>query len=168
MPEQAVFGQLFPLGAGTAVIGVGIDGDASAGRKEARHLQILGIHQFHQVFHDGVHAVFVEISVVAETEQIELQALGFYHFLIRNIADTNLGKVRLTGDGAQGGELRAVETHPIVVVLVLVLEGFQYTGIVCFAVDGPAAQGLYFFSVARHYASSPASLRRSAFSAICS
>ena len=143
-------GQLLPLGAGAAEVGEGIDGDTAAGREETGNLQILGIHQFHQVFHDGIHAVFMEVSVVAEAEKVQLQAFAFHHLLVRNVADTDFGKVRLTGDGAQGGELRAVEAYPVVVVLMLVLEGFQYTGVVRFAVDGPAAQGLYFFSVARH------------------
>ncbi len=143
-------GQLFPLGAGTAVIGVGIDGDAAARGKEARHLNVLGVHELDEILHDGVHAVLVEVSVAAETEQIQFQGLGFHHLHVRHVADADFRKVRLAGDGAQRGEFRAVETDPVVVVRMLVLKGFQHLGGVVLAVFGLVAQRLEFFGIACH------------------
>ena len=63
--------QLLVTRSGTAVIGVGIDGDAAAGRKKARHLDVFGIHQGDEVLHDHIDAILVESPAVAETAQIE-------------------------------------------------------------------------------------------------
>ena len=56
-------GQLLPLCARTAVVGVRVDGNAAAGSKESGNFNVLGIHQFDEVLHNCVHAVLVEISV---------------------------------------------------------------------------------------------------------
>ena len=56
---------------------------------------------------------------------------------------------RLAGDRAQAGELRAVELDEIVVVRVLVAEGFQHAGIVFGRILRSAAAQLgqvFFFS----------------------
>ena len=107
-----------------SVVGVGIDADATAGSKQADDLDVFGIHQANEVFKDDVDTVFVEVAMVAEAEQIEFQTLAFHHSFGRNISDSDLGKVGLTRDGAQGGELRTVEPHPIVILGMFVLKGF--------------------------------------------
>ena len=125
---EAFVGQGFVFGAGTAVVGIGEDADAAAGGEETGDLDVFGLHEAHEVFHDDIDAVFMEVAVVAEGEEVEFQALAFDHALAGNVGDANLGKVGLAGDGAEGGELRTVETHPIVVVGMLVDEGFEHFG----------------------------------------
>ena len=100
MLEQPLFSQALILGAGAAIVGVWMDGDAATGREESSHLDILWIHQLNKVFHDDVHTVLVKSAMIAETEQIELQALALHHLDIWDISYTNLSKVGLTRDGA--------------------------------------------------------------------
>lgn len=83
---------LLELRAGTSVIGIRINGDASARGEDTRHLNILRVHQMNEVFHYDVHAIFVESSVIAEAEQIELQALALHHLDIGDIANTDFRK----------------------------------------------------------------------------
>ena len=74
---EPFFGQALILCAGPSVVCVGVDAYSSARSEQSRHLYILRIHQADEVFHYYVHAVFVEVAVVAEAEKVELQALGF-------------------------------------------------------------------------------------------
>ena len=128
--QEPVVGHLLVLGAWRAVVGIGIDADAAARREEADDLDVLGLHEADKVLHDGVHAVLVEIAVVAETEEVELQALGLHHQLGGQVVDAYLGEVGLSGDGAQRRELGAVEAHPVVVVGMSVLKCLQQFGCV--------------------------------------
>ena len=121
---HAVLCQLLVAGAGTAVVGVGVYGDAASGGEDTFHLDVAGVHQLYKVFRDGVHAVLVEVAVVAEREEVQLQALALHHTFVGNIHDANLRKVGLTGDGAEGGELGAEELHPIVMVGMHVFKRF--------------------------------------------
>ena len=111
---------------GVTVVGKGLDGDAASGVEQADDLQVLGIHQLDQVLHDDVHAVLVEIAMVAEAEEIELEALALHHQGARDIINNNVSEVRLTRLGAQGGKLRTVERHQIIVLRVFVLESLQH------------------------------------------
>ena len=61
-----------PACAGLAVIAVGVDGDAAARGEFAPDFDIFRIHQANEILHDDVHAVLMEITVVAETEQVQL------------------------------------------------------------------------------------------------
>ena len=70
MMRQAVPRNLLPLCPRHAVIAVGINRNAAAGQEFAPDLDIGGLHQFDEVVHDDVHAVLVEITVIAEAEQI--------------------------------------------------------------------------------------------------
>lgn len=144
---QPVLGDLRPPGPGLAVIAVGIDGDAAPGQELAPHLNVLGVQQADQVLHDDIDAVLVEIPVIAEGEEIELQALTLHQLLVRYIGDVDGGEVRLAGNGTQAGKLRAVELDEVIVVRVLVAERFQHGGVVVRAVAGvlAAQQGQIFF-----------------------
>lgn len=62
--------QSFPLCTRLAVVCVWIDGQTTARRKLAPHLDVLRIHQLHKVFHNDVDAVLVKVPVIAETKQI--------------------------------------------------------------------------------------------------
>ena len=77
------------------VVGKGVDTDAAAGGEDAGYLKILRIHQSDQVFHDDVHAVFVEIAVVAEREEVELERLRLHHLLSWNVGDIDSSEVGL-------------------------------------------------------------------------
>ena len=67
----------------------------------------------------------MKVPVVAEAEQVQLQALALDHALARHISDVNRGEVGLPRDRAQAGELGAVELHKVVIARVLVLEGLE-------------------------------------------
>ena len=111
------------LVAGTrhTIIGIRPDTDAAARSEDARHLNIFGLHQTYQVLHDDIHAVLMEVPVIAEGEEIKLQALALHHSLCRNITYAYLGKVGLAGNGTQTGKLRTIETYPIIVVGMLIV-----------------------------------------------
>ena len=125
MSGETLLGEGLVLGAGTAVVGVRVDGDAAARSEKSGYLYVLGIHQFDEVLHDLVDTILMEIPVVAETEQVQFQALALDHPNVRDITDPDLGEVRLTSDRAQARELRAVEPHPVIVALMLVDERLQ-------------------------------------------
>ena len=70
VPEQPLSRHLLKRRAGAAVVGERVDGDAAARGEFAEHLDVFRIHQCNQIFHDDVHAVFVEVAMVAEAEQV--------------------------------------------------------------------------------------------------
>ena len=123
--HKTLGGHFFVFGTRTAVVCIGIDGNASSRGKYTRNLDILGIHQTDKVLHYLIHAVLVEIAVVAETEKIEFQAFGLHHLHVRDIGNAYFGKIRLPCNRTQAGEFRAIELHPIVIVLMPVYECLQ-------------------------------------------
>ncbi len=83
----------------------------------------------------------MEISVVAEAEEVEFQTLAFDHLLARDVGDDYLRKVRLACLGAERGELRAGEGHEIFVVGVLVDKCLQhFRRILCRVFDSGVAE----------------------------
>ena len=86
--------------AGGTVVGVGVYGYAATGCEDAQHFDVAWLHQPDKVFHDDVDTVFVEVAMVAEREEVELQAFAFHHAAVGNVADGDVGKVGLSGDGA--------------------------------------------------------------------
>ena len=128
--EQAVLCHFLVLRAGFTVVGVGINADSTTGNEDACYLDVLGFHQSDEVLHDDVDAVLVEAAMIAEREQIELEALAFHHSFVRQIVDADLGKVGLARYGAKSGKLGAVEAHPIVVFGMFVFKRLQNFGIV--------------------------------------
>ena len=121
---------LLELRAGTSVIGIRVDRDAATRGKDTCHLDILRIHQMNEVFHYNVHAIFVESSVIAEAEQIELQALALHHLDIGDIANTDFRKVRLPRNGTEAGKFRAIETYPVIIAGMLVIKCLQYLSLI--------------------------------------
>ena len=130
MLGQTLPGNVFPRRTGTAVIAVGIDADAAARQEFPPDFDILRIHGIDEVVHDDVDAVFVEVSVVAEAEQVEFQSLAFDHPFIGDVGNINRSVVRLTGHGTEAGEFRAVKLDEVVPVGMFVDEGFQKVRIV--------------------------------------
>ena len=129
------------FGAWTAIVGVGVDADASAWGEDAGDLDVLGVHQADEVLHDDVDAVLVEVAMIAEGEEVELEGFALHHALVGQVGNVDFGKVGLSRDGAQGGELGAVELHPVVVLGVLVLEGLQHFGSVVLTIFSLFAKG---------------------------
>ena len=123
--HEPELGHLLVLGAWTAIVGVRVDADAAARCEDTCDLDVARVHETDEVLYYLVYAVLVEIAVIAEAEEVELEALRLHHPHVWDIRDAYLGEVGLTRDGAETGELRAVETHPVVVLLMAVLEGFQ-------------------------------------------
>ena len=130
MRGEAGPGDLFPARVRAAVVGVGMDGDAATGREFAPDLDILRIHERDEILHDDVHAILVEIAVVAEREQVELQALALHHALIRHVVDVDRGEIGLACDRTEARELGTVELHEVIVFGMLVLEGLEHLGCV--------------------------------------
>ena len=126
MRLKASLGQLFIFRAGLSIVGIRPDADAATRREDARHLDVFRLHQRDEVFHDYVDTVFVEVAVVAETEEIEFQTFALHHAPGGNVADAYFGKVWLARDGAETRELWAVEAHPVVVVGMLVFKRFEH------------------------------------------
>ena len=91
----------------------------------------------------------METAVIAEREEVELEALAFHHALVGEVADAYLREVGLSGDRTERGEFRAVEAHPVVVLGMLVLECFQHFRVVVLGYFCLLAKGLqaFFFSV---------------------
>lgn len=123
--KKAELGHFFVFRSRSSVVGVGINADAASWCEDSRHFDVFWIHQFDEVLHDDVDTIFVEVAVVSEAEQVELQALAFHHFMVGEIVDAYFGKVGLPRDGAEAGELRAVEAHPIVVARVFVFKALE-------------------------------------------
>ena len=113
-----------------AVVGKRLNADAAARVKQAYDLQVLGIHELDQIFHDDINAILVEVAMIAETKQVELQAFALDHALARDVVDDDAAEVGLACLGTQGGELGAVERHHIFILGVLVLESLQHVGTV--------------------------------------
>ena len=83
--SKTLLGQLFITSAGFAVVGIRIDADATARSEQSGNLYIFRIHQFDKIFHDDVHTILMEISMITETEEVELQALALHHPLSWNV-----------------------------------------------------------------------------------
>ena len=108
-----------------AVVSEGQDTDSAAGIEDTGYLNIAGVHESDKVLHDDIDAILVEVTVVTEREEVEFEGLGFHHSFTGNIGDDDSSVIGLTGFGAEGSELRAVERHHIVVLLVEIYERFQ-------------------------------------------
>ena len=111
---------------GIAPVGKRQDGDAAAWIEVADDLDILGIHEGNQILHDDVDAILMKVAVVAEAEQIELEALALDHADARDVVDDDAPKVGLPRLGTQRGELRAVERDQVVVLGVLVVKRLKH------------------------------------------
>ena len=108
-----------------AVVGEGFDGDAATRVEQPDDLQVSGIHQFHQVFHDDVDTILMEVAMVAEAEKVQFEALALNHAHAGDVVDDDVAKVRLARFGTQRRELRAIEGYNIFVLRMFVLKSLQ-------------------------------------------
>ena len=126
--ESACFNEVLVVA--VAAVGKGNDGDSAAGHELATHFDVSWLHKPCEVFHYYVHAVFVEVAVVAEAEQIQFQAFAFHHFAVGDVVYYYAAEVGLACLGAQAGEFGAYKSYYIVVFGVLVVESFEHSGVV--------------------------------------
>ena len=70
MIHHAELRHLLELRTFAAVVGIRIDGNPPTRSKDTGDFDVFRIHQTNEVLHDFVHAIFVEVAVVAEAEQI--------------------------------------------------------------------------------------------------
>ena len=84
----------------------------------------------------------MEVAVVAEGEEIKLQALALHHLLVGDVEDAYLGEIGLSCDGTERSELRTEELHPVVALGMPVLEGLEDLRGVGFRDVGLVAQRL--------------------------
>ena len=115
---------------GVAIVGKRNDRDAPAGIEIALHLNVFGIHQIHEVFHDDIHTIFMKITAVAKTKEIEFEALAFHHFDAWNVVDNDVSEIRLPGFWAQGGKFGAIQSHEILIFGMLINERLEHIGCV--------------------------------------
>ena len=125
MLGQALPGHVSPGRTGPAVIAVRVDADTAAGQEFPPHFDVFRVHGPDEVVHDDIDAVFMEIAVIAETEQVELQRLALYHAFPWYVRYINRRIVRLSRHGAETGELGTIELDEIVPVGMLVDKCFQ-------------------------------------------
>ena len=67
---ETLFGELLVFRAGFSVVCKGMDADAAAWSEQPDYLNIFRLHEFDKVFHDDIHAVLMEIAMIAEAEQV--------------------------------------------------------------------------------------------------
>ena len=144
-----MFRHLFELCSRTTIISVWIDGNTTTWSKDSGYFNVFGIHEAHEVFHYYVYAVLMEVAVVAETEEVEFEALALYHLGSGNIVYDYASEVGLACLGAQRSELGACECYEIFVFGVLVWKRLKHFGSVVVGIfySGSAQQGdvFYFF-----------------------
>ena len=126
MNGQTLVGECLVFRSGTTIVSVWMDADTASRGKQSHHLDILRIHKANEVFHYDVYTVLMEVAMITKTEEIEFETFALDHLDVRDITDDYFRKIRLTGNGAEGGELWTIELHPIVVLLMLVDECLQY------------------------------------------
>ena len=139
---ETLSGECLVVSPGPAVIDIGMDGYATSRGKQTKYLDVLRVHQPDEVIEDYIDTILVESAMVAETEKVEFQALALDHSDVGNIADPDLGEIRLPGNRAQRSELRAIEPHPIITTGMHVLEGLKDLGSVIHLISGLVAKSL--------------------------
>lgn len=136
MLPQPVLSKFFPLCSLHTVVAVGVDGEAAAGKEFAPDFDVPGMEEVNQVIHDDIDAVFMEITVIAEAEEVELQGFTFYHEISGNVGDVDGGKIGLPCLRAETGKFRTVEFDKIVAVFVFIGNSFQIVGVIVVFVAG--------------------------------
>ena len=134
------------------MVAVGIDGEAAAGKEFAPNFDVPGMEEVDQVVHDDIDAVFMEVAVIAEAEEVEFQGFAFYHEISWNVGDVDGSKIGLSGFWTEAGEFRTVEFDKIVAVFVFIGNSFQIVGVivvfvmgVLIAQEGQLIQSFSFF-----------------------
>ena len=118
------------------MVAVGIDGEAAAGEEFAPDFDVSGMEEVDQVVHDDIYAVFMEVAVIAEAEEVELQGFAFYHEISGNVGDVDGGKIGLPCLRAETGKFGTIKFDEIVAVFVFIGNSFQIVGVIVVFVAG--------------------------------
>ena len=125
MHKEALFGHCLPLGARLAMVGIGVDGQTTAGQEFAPDLDVFGVQQLNQILHNDVHAILVKIAVITEAKEIELQGFAFHQAFVGNVGNIDGGEIRLARHGAETGELGTIEFDKIIITGMLIGKALQ-------------------------------------------
>ena len=106
-----------------------LNGYSTPGHKVADDLGPFGLTDFYQMIQNQVGAVFVKGTVITEAEEVEFKGFALHAFFVGDVADGDFPEVRLPGDGADRGELGAVEGDDVVPVGMGVIESLQGRGL---------------------------------------
>ena len=127
-----------------AVVAIRVNTDPATRSELAPYFYVFRFHQSNEVFHNDVDAIFMKRTMIAETEQVQFQAFTFYHPFAGNVLNVYGGKIGLRGNGAKACKFRAVETYPVIVVRMRILEGFEDVGVVSELVFGFVTKKHFF------------------------
>ena len=125
MHKETLLRSLLPFGSRLAVVGIRIDGQTAARQEFAPNLNILRLHQFDKILHNDIYAVFMEITVITEAEQVQLQRFAFYQTFVGHIRNIDSRKIRLSCHRTKAGKFRTVKFNPVIILRMLIREGFQ-------------------------------------------
>lgn len=98
MIYETMLSQLLILCARATIVRKWINADPTSWSEYSGYLDVFWIHQFDKVLHDDIDTIFMEVSMISETEKIDLETLAFHHLHIGNVLYLYLGKVRLTSN----------------------------------------------------------------------
>ncbi len=108
-----------------AVLGDNVGEDAAAHVELGGEPHEAGLGRLDQIVEDAVGDVLVEVTFLAETPHVELQALQFDAGLVGNVVKDQRGEIRLPGLGAKTREFRDFHVNMKVTFSFGVGEGFQ-------------------------------------------
>jgi hypothetical protein len=97
-------------------------GDASTRGKQSDDLYVSRLHEFPQVVQYDINAVLVKVPVIAETEQVKLQAFALDHLKIGYVIDDDASKIGLSGLRTERCKFRAVESDEVITLGMQILE----------------------------------------------
>ena len=78
------------------------------------HLAPVRVYGFHKIIENNICDMFMKVALVAKRPEIELERFRFHDFLVGDILYANGGKIGLTGDGADAGELAGIKCNEII------------------------------------------------------
>ena len=122
-PEEDGLGILF---SGFGIVGRNDRVDTSAHIKIRVDLHPPRLRRFDQVIQDLIGDLLMERSFIAVAPEVEFQALKLHAEFIRDVADTDLGEIRLTGLGTEAREFRAFDMDRIIAPRVRIFEDLEF------------------------------------------
>ena len=87
--------------------------NAAARTELTGHLHPCRVNSSYEVIQNAVDNLLIESGIVAEGNEVVLEALCLHHFFCRGLGDGQLAAVRLPGDGSEGGKLVRGECYHV-------------------------------------------------------
>ena len=100
--------------------------DAAAHKEVRFDRHVAGLYRFHEIIQDLVGNGFMESAFVPVAPKIELEAFQLHAEFVGHIADTDRGKIRLAGLGAEAREFRALHLNIVIPAGIRILEDFEF------------------------------------------